>query len=89
MQMMAGYISFDDGNCGTGVATVAACFAAGTNSTRNLADVGIFNYGGGHFQHWATVNGLGPLTRGSLAADMKAKLGTDQCQQDQLRRAFA
>lgn len=77
LHMMAGYTNFDDGSCGAGIATVADCFAAGTNSTLNRADVGIFDYGGGHFQHWATVNGMGPLTRVTLAADMKAKLGTD------------
>ncbi len=77
LHMMAGYTSFDDGNCGAAVTTVADCFAAGTNSTFNTADVGVFDYGGGHFQHWAAVNGMGTLTRAQLAAEMQAKLGMD------------
>ena len=77
LRMMAGYNSFDDGSCGANVATVADCFAVSSNSTLTTADIGVFNYGGGHFQHWATVNGMGALTRATLAADMKAKLGTN------------
>ena len=77
LHMMAGYTSFDDGSCDASVTTVDECFATGTNSTLTSAKVGIFDYDGGHFQHWATVNGMGTFTRAQLAADMQAKLGMD------------
>ncbi len=77
LRMMAGYNSFDNASCTPSTATVADCFATGNNATLTSAQVGAFYYGGGHFQHWATVNGMGTFTRIQLTAEVKAKLGAE------------
>ena len=57
--------------------TVNACLAQGSNDVQNPAAVGKFDYGGGHMQKHAALNGLGLLDNAGLAAELRTRLGSD------------
>ena len=57
--------------------TVGSCLAQGTNDVQNPSAVGKFDYGGGHMQKHAALNGLGPLDNAALAVELRTRLGTD------------
>jgi hypothetical protein len=81
MTMRSGRTNF--GDC-TGTATVDACCAktgasGGTSTNCDVvqADVGYFDYGGGHFQGYASTLGLGGDDDTGLATELTGKLGTE------------
>jgi hypothetical protein len=77
MRMMSGYVSLDYDTCLT-AKSVSACFMAAQNSTLTSADVGRFDYNGGHFQRYAAVDlGLGDDDAATLATDIKSQVGTE------------
>jgi CubicO group peptidase (beta-lactamase class C family) len=76
LTMKTGYTNLNPLSC-SGTATVQDCFVAGTNSTYNVADDGMFSYNGGHFQKRAVDQGLGPDGNVALAAEFKSVLGKD------------
>lgn len=57
--------------------TVNACLAQGNNDVQNPGAVGKFDYGGGHMQKHAALNGLGLLDNAALAAELRTRLGSD------------
>lgn len=77
LRMQLGYTSFGVFSCGSGITTVLDCHQAGSNDTYTSANDGFFFYGGGHYQKWAVDYSLGAMTRTDLAAEFKAKLGSD------------
>jgi len=76
MRMLSGYVSFEYASCLTST-TVADCFSQGSNATFTAADVGMFDYGGGHFQNYAINLGLGDDDDDALAAEMKTMVGSE------------
>jgi hypothetical protein len=70
----SGYTQFS--SC-VGSLTVGACLDLGTNGVFDPATEGFFEYGGGHMQKHATLNGLGPLTPSQLTAEVLSQLGTE------------
>jgi len=57
--------------------TVAECQSRPVNSGLEADDIGRFAYAGGHMQKHAVDIGLGALDNAGLAAEVRAKLGTD------------
>ncbi|MBC7919277.1 MAG: hypothetical protein H7Y28_15855 [Rhodoferax sp.] len=57
--------------------TVDSCLTAGNNGLQTPANVGKFFYDGGHMQKHASLSGLGALNNAGLAAELRARLGTD------------
>ena len=76
MRMLSGYVSFEYTSCVTST-TVSDCFSQGDNAIFTAADVGMFDYGGGHFQKYAIDLGLGDDDNDALATEMKTMVGTD------------
>ncbi len=76
MRMLSGYVSFDSTSCLTST-TVSDCFSQGDNAIFTAADVGMFDYGGGHFEKYAIDLGLGDDDTPALAAEMKTMVGND------------
>lgn len=74
LSMRSGYVSLSSCPRGT---TVDGCLATGTNGLYTAADDGVFKYDGGHMEKHASLIGLGPLGSSSLAAAVKAELGTE------------
>lgn len=72
LTMRAGYSSFT--SC-AGTSTVAQCQASGTNGVLTPANVGRFDYGGGHFQKYAVDLGLGAMDNAALEAEFATVLG--------------
>jgi hypothetical protein len=70
----SGYTQFS--SC-VGSLTVGGCLDLGTNGVFDPATEGFFEYGGGHMQKHATLNGLGPLTSSQLTAEVLSQLGTE------------
>src|SRR3990167_5976577 len=85
LTMRTGYSNFRYGLCieGTEVQqdtlTVLQCFeksaSGGANDDYVAGDDGKFNYNGGHFQHWATQNGLEDEINSSLAIELGDQFG--------------
>ena len=69
MTMQSGYVTFDYTSCLT-AKTVDDCLSKGQNGVQTAADVGHFYYSGGHFQHYASVLGLGADDDAALGAAM-------------------
>lgn len=57
--------------------TVDECVAYKTNGVYSASTVGQFDYGGGHMQKHASLEGLGALDNAGFAAEMRAQIGTD------------
>lgn len=76
MRMLSGYVSLTYDSC-VGTKTVEACFTAAQNATLTAADVGRFDYNGGHFQKYAVDLGLGGDGAAALTADIKSLVGTE------------
>jgi hypothetical protein len=57
--------------------TVEECQAMPANDGQDPAEIGRFAYAGGHMQKHAVDIGLGSLDNAGLAAEIRAKLGTD------------
>jgi len=57
--------------------TVDGCVNYLLNGVHSNATDGLFSYGGGHMEKHASVIGLGALDNAGLAAELKAKLGSD------------
>jgi len=74
LAMSAGYVSLK--SC-SGLTSVDACLASGSNGAYSSGYEGIFKYDGGHMEKHASLNGLGKLTTKALATEVKAKLGSD------------
>lgn len=74
LSMTAGYVSLS--TC-SGLTSVDACLATGSNGVYSSGYDGIFDYDGGHMEKHASLNGLGALTTKALATEVKAKLGSD------------
>lgn len=74
LAMTAGYVSLK--SC-SGMSSVDACLASGSNGVYSSGYDGIFKYDGGHMEKHASLNGLGKLTTKALATEVRAKLGTD------------
>ncbi|MCC9597064.1 MULTISPECIES: hypothetical protein [unclassified Rubrivivax] len=74
LSMTSGYASL--GSC-SGLASVDACLASGSNGVYTPAYDGLFKYDGGHMEKHASLVGLGALTTKALATEFKAKLGSD------------
>lgn len=72
--MRSGYTSFT--SC-AGTATVAQCHTSGANGTLTAANLGRFDYGGGHFQKYAVDLGLGAMRPSDLAAEFHSMLGAE------------
>jgi hypothetical protein len=69
----SGYTNFR--NCRRGQ-TIAACDAMRSNGEHDAANDGKFFYNGGHMEHHAVLDGLGPLDDAGLANAVNAQLGT-------------
>jgi len=74
LAMSAGYVSLK--SC-SGLTSVDACLASGSNGAYSSGYEGIFKYDGGHMEKHASLNGLGKLTTKALATEVRAKLGSD------------
>jgi hypothetical protein len=57
--------------------TVDSCLAYLNNGVHSDATDGQFDYGGGHMQKHASLEGLGALDNAGLAAEVRSQLGTD------------
>lgn len=57
--------------------TVDACVAYGTNGLLTQANVGKFDYGGGHMEKHASLMGLGAMNNKTLAVAIQSAIGTD------------
>jgi hypothetical protein len=76
MRMLSGYTNLTYDSCVLSK-TVSDCFMAANNSTLTAANVGLFDYNGGHFQKYAVDLGLGADDSAALAADIKSVIGTE------------
>lgn len=74
MNFWSGYTNFS--SC-SGAATVGGCLAIGQNGVFDPTTENKFDYGGGHMQKHADMNGLGALTNATLADEIRSKVGTD------------
>lgn len=74
LSMRGGYTLF--GGC-TPTQTVDSCLAYQTNGVLEPANVGKFDYGGGHMQKHASLMGLGALNKKGLVTAIQASLGSD------------
>ena len=74
LNFTSGYSNFNNIECRP-LETVAAC----NNGTRNGAEAaaGVFHYNAGHFQTHAVALGLGPLVAGTLAPEVRSRIGND------------
>jgi hypothetical protein len=70
----SGYTQFS--SC-VGSLTVGGCLDIGSNGVFYPATEGLFDYGGGHMQNHATLNGLGRLTASQLSAEILSQLGNE------------
>jgi len=57
--------------------TVQQCVDFLANGTYTAASDGKFDYGGGHMEKHASLNGLGPLANVALATEIRSQLGSD------------
>jgi hypothetical protein len=57
--------------------TVDGCLAYQSNGVHSDATDGQFDYGGGHMQKHASLDGLGAFDNAALAAEVRAQIGTD------------
>lgn len=74
LSFRSGYTSFS--RC-LPAQTVDECVAYQENGQYHPFADGLFSYGGGHMEKHASLNGLGSLDNASLAAEIRAKIGTD------------
>jgi len=74
LNFRSGYTSFS--TCLPGQ-TVDSCVAYLNNGVHSDATDGQFDYGGGHMQKHASLEGLGALDNAGLAAEVRAQIGTD------------
>lgn len=74
MNFWSGYTNFS--SC-VGSTTVGGCLAIGQNGVFDPATENQFDYGGGHMQKHADMNGLGALTSATLADEIRSQIGTD------------
>lgn len=74
LNFRSGYASFS--RC-LPTQTVNECVAYQQNGVYHPGADGLFAYGGGHMQKHASLIGLGLLDNAALAAEIRAKLGTD------------
>jgi hypothetical protein len=70
----SGYTKFS--SC-VGSLTVGSCLDIGTNGVFYPAAEGFFDYGGGHMQKHADLNGLGSLTSSRLGTEIRSQLGSE------------
>lgn len=83
LTMTAGYLTQPGANQCTIYTTVESC--RDSMPDQDSAEVGRFNYGSGHFQNQAvesfkvtpTPDGLGPMNKSQLAAEIRRVVGTD------------
>jgi hypothetical protein len=57
--------------------TVQECVDYQDNGVYTAADDGKFSYGGGHMEKHASLDGLGPLNNGTLATEIRSRIGSD------------
>ena len=57
--------------------TIDSCLAYLNNGAYSAATDGQFDYGGGHMQKHASLEGLGALDNAGLAAEVRSQIGTD------------
>lgn len=57
--------------------SVDECVAYRSNGVHTASHDGLFSYGGGHMEKHASLAGLGALRNAGLAAEMRARLGSD------------
>jgi len=57
--------------------TVDACLAAQPGAGYAAAADGKFDYGGGHMQKHASLDGLGPMNAAALSAEVRSQIGSD------------
>jgi len=57
--------------------TIDSCLAYLNNGVYSAATDGQFDYGGGHMQKHASLEGLGALDNAGLAAEVRSQIGTD------------
>lgn len=74
LNFQSGYTNFS--TCLPGQ-TVDACLAYQSNGVHSDATDGQFDYGGGHMQEHASLDGLGAFDNAALAAEVRAQIGTD------------
>ncbi|MDP3501673.1 MAG: hypothetical protein Q8S33_15150 [Myxococcales bacterium] len=74
LTMRAGYSSFT--SC-AGTTTVATCHLSGMNGVLTPANVGRFDYGGGHFQKYGVDLGIGAMTNAMLETEFQRVLGAE------------
>ncbi len=79
--LQSGYTDFSSCSAGR-TGTVAECLdlpssGGQTNGTLEPSTVGFFDYGGGHMQKHAALNGLGGLKNGPLADEIVGQIGTE------------
>mgnify|MGYP005809647869 CR=1 FL=1 len=74
LQMRSGYDQLNPALC-VREPTPESCFFANDNSKLNEADIGKFNYNGGHMQKLMLDLGLGSYDTGALSSDLQANLG--------------
>ena len=74
LNFWSGYTNFTQ--CGQAANTVADCLG-GNSGTLDPATENKFDYGGGHMQKHAELNGLGAYTNATLAAEILSKVGTE------------
>jgi hypothetical protein len=70
----SGYTKFT--SC-VGTSTVQECLDSGTNGEFVAATENKFDYGGGHMQKHAALNGLGALDSAALTTEVRRVLGTE------------
>ena len=73
-RMLSGYASMTDTCAGIG-ATVASCFASGSNDTYTPTKLDRYNYNSGHFQKWGVDNGMATMTATDVAHAYQTTLG--------------
>jgi len=74
LNFQSGYTNFS--TCLQGQ-TVDECLAYQSNGVHSDATDGQFDYGGGHMQKHASLDGLGAFDNAALAAEVRAQIGTD------------
>jgi hypothetical protein len=70
----SGYTQF--GSC-AGSITVGSCLDIGSNGVFDPASEGLFDYGGGHMQKHAALNGLGGMSASRLGSELRSQLGME------------
>jgi len=74
LNFRSGYTSFS--TC-LQTQTVDSCLAYLDNGVYSAATADQFDYGGGHMQKHASLDGLGALDNAGLAAEVRSQIGTD------------